>query len=144
MLIKTEQCYTLEGDMLPASSSTKTIYLGKFTGGSKLPTRISRSISLSSNFLMKGWLWKGQRSIRKTNFVFDKWATPEREKKIDQVSNTEKHESPKILGCQKKKKVKQVANQKIQWRWSVTWVLLYAANTRKTISYLWMLFQLTV
>lgn len=36
----------------------KTDYLGKFTGGSKLPTRIPRSKSLSSNFFMKGWPWK--------------------------------------------------------------------------------------
>jgi hypothetical protein len=29
-------------------------YLGKFTGGSKPPTKIPRSRSLSSNFFMKG------------------------------------------------------------------------------------------
>ena len=33
-------------------------HLGKRMGGSKLATRMPRSMSLSSNFLRKGWFWK--------------------------------------------------------------------------------------
>jgi hypothetical protein len=45
-------------------------YLGKFTGGSKPPTKIPRSRSLSSNFFMKGWSWKYNeiRRIRNEEF----------------------------------------------------------------------------
>lgn len=57
-------------------TTTRQSYLGKLTGGSKLPTRIPRSMSLSSNFLMKGWLWKDTRisniTISKEENQYDK------------------------------------------------------------------------
>lgn len=40
-----------------------------FTGGSKLLTRIPRSISLSSNFLMKGWFWNWQTRFKHRNLL---------------------------------------------------------------------------
>lgn len=59
-------------------------YLQKFTGGSKLFTKIPRSRSLSSNFLMNGWLcnerkWFSKWTIKEfqTRTLTKVWRLPE-------------------------------------------------------------------
>lgn len=79
-------------------------YRGKFTGVSKLPTRIPRSISLSSNFLIKGWLWKQERRV-----VIKILAYTTRMLEIDLP-------------------IYQITYQKIHWWWSLSGILLYAAK----------------